>query len=194
MIAELVRQNRSCRRFYQNHAVDPDTLKYLADLGRLSASGANLQPLKYILSCNSERNQQIFSCLAWAGYLKDWPGPEEGEKPAAYIVVLRDSAISQDAGCDHGIAAQSILLAARKKGIAGCMLGSINRDRLSEKLKIPSHLKILIVVALGKPKEEVVIDNVKESGSIKYWRDDKDIHHVPKRTLEDVVIAMYSSS
>ena len=194
MIAELVRQNRSCRRFYQNHAVDLDTLKYLADLGRLSASGANLQPLKYILSCNSERNQQIFSCLAWAGYLKDWPGPEEGEKPAAYIVVLRDSAISQDAGCDHGIAAQSILLAAREKGIAGCMLGSINRDKLTEKLKIPSHLKILIVIALGKPKEEVVIDNVKESGSIKYWRDDKDVHHVPKRTLEEVVIAMYSSS
>ena len=115
MISELVKENRSCRRFYEDHAVALETLKELTDLARLSASAANLQQLKYILSSDPGKNVEIFSCLAWAGYLKDWPGPEEGERPAAYIVVLGDKSISESAGCDHGIAAQTILLGARKR-------------------------------------------------------------------------------
>ena len=130
MIEDLIKQNRSYRRFDQDHVVDLDTLKSLVNLGRLSASGANLQPLKYILSCNPQQNAKIFSCLAWAAYLKDWKGPQEGERPAAYIVVLGDADISKDAGCDHGIACQSILLGAREKGLGGCMLGSIHREAL----------------------------------------------------------------
>ena len=157
MITELVKENRSCRRFYQDHAVAPETLKAFVNLARMSASGANLQPLKYILSCDSKKNAEIFSCLAWAGYLKDWPGPSEGERPAAYIVILADTSISESAGCDHGIAAQTILLGAREKGLAGCMLGSIDRNKLRDGLTIPAQLKILLVLAIGKPKEEVVL-------------------------------------
>ena len=119
MLTELVKQNRSCRRFYQDHAVTMDTLKALVELGRLSASAANLQPLKYILSCNPEKNAAIFDCLAWAAYLKDWPGPEPGERPAAYIIILGDTTIAKSVGCDHGIAAQSMLLGAREQGLAG---------------------------------------------------------------------------
>ena len=113
MIAALIEKNRSCRRYYQDHAVSLDTLKALVDLARLSASGANRQPLKYIISNNAKKNNAIFACLTWAAYLKDWSGPAEGERPAAYIVVLNDKRISEDAGCDHGIAAQSMLLGAR---------------------------------------------------------------------------------
>ena len=89
MIADLSKDNRSCRRFYQNHPVTLEILKELVNLGRLSASGANRQPLKYILSRDPSKNAQIVSCLAWTGYLKDWPGSEDGERPAAYIVILR---------------------------------------------------------------------------------------------------------
>lgn len=189
MIAELIEQNRSCRRFYQDHAVKLDTLKELVDLARLSASGANLQPLKYILSNDADTNADIFSCLTWAAYLKDWPGPQESEQPSAYIVVLNDNSISQDAGCDHGIAAQSMLLGAREKDLGGCMLGAINRNRLREILNIPAQFKILLVVAIGKPKEMSVLEPVGPDGSIRYWRDSEDIHHVPKRTLSEVIIA-----
>ena len=90
MIEDLVQKNRTCRRFYQEHAVDLETLKKLVNLGRLSASGANLQPLKYILSSDPKTNELIFSCLAWAAYLKEWPGPKEGERPPAYIIILGD--------------------------------------------------------------------------------------------------------
>ena len=191
MLSDLVLKNRSCRRFHQEHAVDVATLKELVDLGRLSASGANLQPLKYIISCRPEQNEMVFKTLAWAGYLKDWPGPEEGEKPAAYIIILADTRISKDPGCDHGIAAQSILLGAREKGLAGCLLGTIKRRQLSDDLDISSQFKILLVVALGKPREEVVIDPLEGDGSVKYWRDAEDVHHVPKRKLADIVLSVY---
>ncbi len=193
MIEDLIKQNRSSRRFHQEHAVDIATLKSLVNLGRLSASGANLQPLKYILSCDPEQNAKIFSCLAWAAYLKDWKGPQEGEQPAAYIVVLGDTDISKDAGCDHGIACQSILLGAREKGLGGCMLGSINREALREHLNIAKQYNILLVVAIGKPKEEVVIEEIDTEGSIRYWRDEHGVHHVPKRELEDIIIGEYTA-
>ena len=189
MIRELVKENRSCRRFYEDHAVALETLKELTDLARLSASAANLQPLKYILSSDTGKNAEIFSCLAWAGYLKDWPGPEEGERPAAYIVVLGDTRISESAGCDHGIAAQTILLGAREKGLAGCMLGAFDRKALRECLNIPSQIKLLLVLAIGKPKEQVVLETVGSDNSIRYWRDNEGVHHVPKRKLEDIIAA-----
>ena len=189
MISELVKENRSCRRFYEDHAVKPETLKEFVNLARMSASVANLQPLKYILSCDPSKNADIFSCLAWAGYLKDWPGPAAGERPAAYIVVLGDTSISESAGCDHGIAAQTILLGAREKGLGGCMLGSIDRDALRASLNIPAQLKILLVIAIGKPREQVVLETVGEDNSIRYWRDNDGVHHVPKRKLEDIIVA-----
>ena len=189
MFTELVKKNRSYRRFYEDHAVEPETLKEFVNLARMSASGANLQPLKYILSCDPRKNAEIFSCLAWAGYLKDWPGPAEGERPAAYIVVLGDTSISESAGCDHGIAAQTILLGAREKGLGGCMLGSIDRDALRDSLNIPAQLKILLVIAIGKPREQVVLETVGSDNSIRYWRDNEGVHHVPKRKLEDIIVA-----
>ena len=193
MISDLVKANRSCRRFYEDQPVDLKTLEALVDLARLSASGANLQPLKYILTCEPAMNAKIFSCLAWAAYLKDWPGPEQGERPAGYIVILGDTTISQDFGVDHGIAGQSMLLGAREKGLAGCMLGSINRKTLREILNIESHLKILLVLAIGKPKEEVVIETVGPDGNIRYWRDAEAVHHVPKRPLPEIIVASHAS-
>ena len=193
MINDLVKANRSCRRFYEDQPVDLNTLEALVDLARLSASGANLQPLKYILAREPRMNAEIFSCLAWAGYLKDWPGPEKGERPGGYIVILGDTTISQDFGVDHGIAGQSMLLGAREKGLAGCMLGSIDRKALREILNIEAHLKILLVLAIGKPKEEVVIETVGPDGSIRYWRDAEAVHHVPKRALQEIIIASHAS-
>ncbi|MDX1708698.1 MAG: nitroreductase family protein [Desulfobacterales bacterium] len=193
MIADLIKANRSCRRFYEEHVIDLETLETLVDLARLSASAANLQPLKYILTCRPALNAEIFRCLGWAAYLKDWPGPEPGERPAAYIAILGDSNISKDFGVDHGIAAQSILLGAREMGLAGCMLGSINRKDLRSLLDIPDHLKILLVLAVGKPKEEIVLEDVGPDGSIRYWRDDRSVHHVPKRSLSEIIVVSHAT-
>jgi len=188
MIEDLIRQNRSYRRFYQDQPVSRETLLWLVNLARISASAANLQPLKYALSWEPEKNAAVFATLAWAGYLMDWPGPGEGERPAAYLVILGDRDIAGGFGCDHGIAAQSILLGAREKGLGGCMIGSIKRDQLRQVLGLPERYDILLVIAVGRPKEEVVLTEVGPGGDIKYWRDEKGVHHVPKRRLEDIVV------
>lgn len=188
VIRDLIISNRSCRRFHQDFAIERKTLEDLVELARYSASAANLQPLKYILSCEPDRNARIFANLAWAGYLREWPGPVEGERPSAYIVVLGDTEINNSFGCDHGIAAQSILLGARDQGLAGCMLGLIKREELRRVLEIPTRYEILLVLALGKPKEQVVLEDVGEDKSIKYWRDGDGVHHVPKRSLSELIL------
>ncbi len=189
MIKDLVAKNRSCRRFHQDVSVTQDTLRGLVDLARLSASAGNQQPLKYILSCDPGQNADIFATLAWAAALKDWPGPSEGERPSAYIIILEDTRLSNPyLKCDVGIAAQSILLGATEQGLRGCMIASIQHEGLREKLAIPEQFTISLVVALGKPKEEVVVETVEPSGNINYWRDNAGVHHVPKRLLDDIII------
>jgi nitroreductase len=192
-LKDLIKTNRSYRRFDAGVAIEESTLRDLVDLARLSASGANLQPLKYYLSNRAETNAAIFATLSWAGYLKDWEGPSENERPTAYILILGDMQIKTAFGVDHGIAAQSIILGATEKGLGGCIVGSIKRDDLQKALQIPEHFEILLVIALGKPAETVVIEDVGADGDIKYWRDENGVHHVPKRSLEDLIVSGKSS-
>ncbi len=189
MIEELIKRNRSCRRFEQSHKITVQTLRQLVNLARLGASASNLQPLKYVLSCEAQKNEVIFPHLGWAGYLKDWPGPAEGEKPSAYIIIVGDTRVSRNFSHDCGIAAQNILLGATELGLGGCMISSINKRKVAEALQIPDTLEIVLVVALGKPAEQVVIEAVGAEGSIKYWHDKQGIHHVPKRSLDEIIIA-----
>lgn len=192
MIKDLITKNRSYRRFYQDQTISFDQLKELVDLARLSPSGRNLQPLKYYLSADAENNSKIFSTLSWAAYLKDWQGPEEGERPTAYIIILGDTRLTSNFMCDHGIVSQSILLGAVEKGLGGCIFASINKPKLKELLNIEEHFEILLVIALGKPKEIVVIEGVKND-DIKYYRDENQIHHVPKRSLDELIIKIKTS-
>jgi len=189
MLKDLVLKNRSYRRFYQEVSIELETLRELVDLARLSASAMNLQPLKYMLFCEPKKNALIFSHLGWAGYLKDWPGPIEGERPSAYIIVLGDTEVSRSFGCDHGIAAQSILLGAVERGLGGCMIATVKRQELSRALSIAPRYEILLVIAIGKPKETVAIEQVGPDGNTRYWRDGQSVHHVPKRALDDIIIS-----
>lgn len=190
MIKELIMKNRTYRRFYQDVKIERAELEELIDLARLSSSGANLQSLKYILSNEPDKNNLIFKHLRWAGYLKDWNGPEEGEKPSAYIIMLGDTEISTNYFWDHGIACQSILLGACEKGLGGCMFGSIDRQGLRSTLNIPERYAVLLVIALGKPKEIVVLEEMPGEGDVKYWRSDDGVHHVPKRKLKDIILEL----
>ncbi len=188
MLSDLVKKNRSYRRFDTDVSVTLETLRELVDLARLSASASNRQPLKFLLSADPARNACIFPCLGWAGYLSEWHAPAEDERPTAYIVILGDTKIRCEFGVDPGIAAQSMMLGATERGLGGCVIGSIDRLTLRDVLSIPDRYEILLVLALGKPAETVVIDPVDETGDIKYWRDEDDVHHVPKRSLETLIL------
>ena len=187
MISELIRKNRSFRRFHEKVTIPENDLREMVDNARLTPSGRNAQTLRYMLSNTPEKNNHIFSTLSWAGYLTGWGGPKEGERPSAYIVILNDDTISKTYFCDHGIASLAILLTAVEKGYGGCIIASVNRDVLRETLNIPEQYSIVQVIALGKPAETVVIEPITD-GDIKYWRDAQEVHHVPKRNLEDIVI------
>ena len=188
MLKDLVLKNRSYRRFYEDVAVSEQTLRDLVDLARLTASAANKQPLRYVLSCTPEKNELIFPTLMWAAYLKDWNGPVAGEHPSSYIVILADKEISTNFNWDAGIAAQTILLGAAEQGLGGCMLASIEKASLKQALRIAEKYEIVLVLAIGKPREKVVIEPVAADGDIKYWRDAEGTHHVPKRSLDDLIV------
>jgi nitroreductase len=160
----------------------------MVENARLTPSGRNAQTLRYMLSNTSELNDLIFPTLAWAGYLTDWKGPEEGERPSAYIVILNDDTLSQTYFCDHGIASLAILLTAVEKGYGGCIIAAVNREELRRALRIPDKYSVVQVIALGKPAEKVVVEPMVD-GDIKYWRDSQGIHHVPKRSLEDLTVS-----
>ena len=187
MLKDLIIKTRTCRRFVQKEKVSVSTLRELVDLARLSASSGNLQPLRYILSNEPEKNEKIFPCITWAGYLKEWPGPEEGERPPAYIIILADRTVSKKVNCDHGIAAQSIMLGAREAGYATCTISAIFKEQLRKSISISERFDILLVLAIGKCRERVELEEVKEDGSIEYWRENV-IHHVPKRALDDIIL------
>ena len=188
MFRKLVEKNRSYRRFHEDKPISVEILRDLIDLARLTPSARNVQPLVYMLVTKKTQREKVFPSLAWAGNLKDWPGPEEGERPSAYVIILRRKDLKDAAGVDHGIVGQTILLGAVEKGLGGCMIGAINKNQLRQQLSIDDQYEILLVLALGVPAERVVIDDLPESGETGYWRDEQSVHHVPKRRLDDLII------
>jgi nitroreductase len=189
--AEMIMKNRSYRKFIEKQPVPENVLKELVNYARLSASSGNIQGLKFYISTDPEKNRLIFSALRWAYYLTNWDGPEEGERPAAYIILLGDTEIHKTIEVDVGIAAQSIMLGAVSMGYGGCMIGSLDRVSLRKSLEIPKRYDIPLVLALGKPDETVRIENMGEEGEIEYWRDEFKVHHVPKRSLKELIIKSF---
>ena len=185
-LMDLLTKNRSYRRFDQQSVIPfTEIAGWVANV-RLTPSAGNLQPLRFMIVNDPEQNGLIFDQLKWAMYLNDWAGPEEGERPAAYIVILAESHPGNFIYIDAGIALQTILLGAAENGYGGCTIASCNRERIRAILGITDRLDILLVVALGKPREKVVVEEMRED-DVHYWRDDSGVHHVPKRKLEDML-------
>ena len=186
MLADLIEKNRSFRRFEEKSRLSSESLEKLIEFARLSPSSRNQQALKFKIVTEKDECERLFPFLFWAGYLKDWNGPEEGERPPAYIVIFGDTELGSSFSVDMGICAQSILLGAVEQGYGGCMIGSLKREGMKQEFSLPESLEILLVIALGKPVERVVIDKMHD-GDIKYWRDDDGVHHVPKRDINELI-------
>ena len=190
---EIIAKTRTFRRFFQNEAISSEMLSELLDLARLGGSARNGQPWQYLVINTSEMCEKVFPFLGWAGYLTDWKGPVEGERPSAYILCLLNSnwlkGPESEAQFDLGVATQNLLLGAMEKRLGGCRIGSFN-PKLADLFDLPEFLDISLVVALGRPRETVIIEECKEDSDIKYWRDDDGVHHVPKRSLESCLITL----
>lgn len=186
MIAELVKSARTTRRFDESKPISRDELVQLIDIARLCPSGGNQQPLRYRIVSDPDECAALFPYLAWAGALKDWSGPAEGERPTGYLILL--GAKAEGSNTDVGIAAQTIQLAAREMGYGACMMGAIQRDKIRDVIVRDQGYAVLLVIALGVPAETVVIEPMPADGSASYWRSEDGVHHVPKRSLEDVLV------
>jgi nitroreductase len=186
MLIDLVRKNRSYRRFDSRVTITGEELAHLVEMARLCPSSRNQQALKFLAVNQADLCAKLFPNLAWAGYLKDWDGPVEGERPAAYIIIMGDTRLGSKFDIDLGICAQTMLIGAAEKGLGGCMIGSIRREEVRSLFHVPEYLEILLVLALGRPVEHVVIEEIKDD-NIRYWRDNEQVHHVPKRKLSDIL-------
>ncbi|MHA1147248.1 MAG: nitroreductase family protein [Promethearchaeota archaeon] len=185
-IEEAIYKRRTIRRFKQE-PIPIDFLKKLIDYGRLAPMGNNIQSIEFILITDSKMREKVFPLTAWAGSLpKEKRVPEEGRRPTAYIVVLINTEIKKVADADEAAAVENILLGATSKGIGTCWMGSINRPKLKELLEIPDKYDLKHLISLGYPDEESIMEPYE--GSFKYWKDDTGKMHVPKRSLDDVIL------
>lgn len=184
-IKDIVLKNRSYRRFYNEKKISLEELKELVDIARNTPSAANRQVVRYKLVADEKIAKEVYKTLGWAGYLKEWEGPIEQERPVAYIILVTDKEAKAD--IDEGIISQTIMMAAVEKGLGGCILGNVKRDVLKETLKLADNYKIDLVLALGYPKENVKLVEMKNN-DIKYYRDEEMNHYVPKRRLEDIIL------
>lgn len=188
-VKELCEKNRSVRNFDRSYRPDKETLLAFIDNARLSPSSVNMQPIKYFISCDDETNGKIFPLLGFAKKLKT-AVPYKGKEPAAYIVICHDKSVSENSDIflrDIGICAQTIMLSAVEKGLNGCIVGNFSPEKLAASLSLPENIIPNLVIALGKADETVVFEDIKD-GNTDYYRDGNDVHHVPKRTLDEVVI------
>lgn len=185
---ELVKVNRTCRRYDNSKEVSMKQLEELVDLARYTPCGANRQSLRFVLINDKEINEKIYDNIAWAGYLKDWDGPVKEERPTGYIVFVSDSQYGKPMLEDVGIASQTISLGARFEGMAVCIFKAYKEEPIKEILELGDKYNIHLVMAIGYPVEEAVIDNIKVGEDIKYYRDKNGVHHVPKIVTEDTII------
>lgn len=191
MLKDLLKASRSFRGYDMSRIVTREELMELVDHTRYAPSSVNGQPLRYYLVHEKEEVAAVQSLTLWAKALKDITLPHEGKYPTAFIVICQDTDRSPNMARftrDVGIVAQTILLAAAERGLGGCMIGSFNPDKVAATLNLTENLKPMLVVAIGKPDETVVLTDVGEDGSVKYYRDENDVHYVPKRSLEDILI------
>lgn len=186
-LKEMMIRNRSYRRFDESVRISEDELKELVDLCRYTASGRNLQPLKYRLATSEEECAKVYPHLKWAGYLADWDGPKPGERPAAYLIQCLDTALTTNLLCDDGIQLEALTLGAVSKGLGCCIIKSFNKKEIKEVLGLSDELDPIYVLAIGKPVETVILEEMKD-GEIEYWRDEEQKHHVPKRTLKEILV------
>lgn len=190
LLRSLLISDRSVRRFRQSHRIGRPNLERLVELTRYCASGRNLQPLKYLIVDAEEDCARLFPLLKWAGYLSDWDGPEEGERPSAYIVQCLDTRLTRNCLCDEGLQLQALTLGATALGLGACIIKSFDATKLRLLFNIPDYLEISYVVALGEPVEKVVIEDMTgtDPDAVKYYRTSDGVHHVPKRPLDSLLI------
>ena len=183
-VQTAILQRRSIRRF-SPRPIDDAVLLELVELARLYASGGNIQPVRFSILSAPPYKDQLFHLLHWAAYIPGFSISAE-ERPPAYIILLRDTKISNGCSFEIGAAATTLMLAAQEYGLATCCVGNFSAKNVSELLSIPAEYVPELVVAIGYPTQKsAVVDLI---DSVRYTEDDQGNMLVPKYRLKDVLI------
>lgn len=188
---ELVQKNRSYRGFDESYTFTEEQLRHYVDLTRYTASSVNAQPLKYLIAWEREKTELILSMTKWARALPQMTLPKDGMHPTGFVIVCQDTDVAPNLARyqkDIGIVAQTITLAAVEDGLGGCMIGNFVPEEVKKTLNLPADIEPMLIIALGKPAETIVIEEINPGDSIKYYRDENDVHYVPKRKLDDILL------
>ncbi len=191
MIYELAKKSRSWRGYDETRRITRAELTALVDCARLAPSSVNRQPFQYYLACEQAQLDLIQPLTGWARALPEKRLPYPGKRPTAFIVICQNTLWEADTDrfrVDLGAVAQTMLLAATEQGLGGIMIGNFSPEKLSAALSLPAHLAPLLIVAFGKPDETVILKDALPGEDLRYYRDENDVHYVPKRRLEDVVL------
>ena len=184
-IYELIVNRRTIRRFKQK-PISQELLTKLVNAGRLAPSAANFQPLEFIVVNDPALVRKAFATVKWAAYIAPAGDPPEGARPVAYLIILINTEMKPKQGeVDASAAIENMILAALEEGVGSCWMGAIDRDQLRQIFEVPPKYQINSVIALGYPDEAPVVDDMTDS--IKYWKDEHGVLHVPKRKLSDVI-------
>ena len=191
MLKDLVKANRSYRGYNEARRITKEELMDFVDHARLCPSSVNGQPFRYYIAWEKEEVDRIQKLTRWARALPQMTLPHPGMCPTAFIIICQDTNIGDNLmryQKDVGIVAQTMLLAAAEKGLGGCMIGNFTAGEVKEELGLSDNLAPLLVVAFGEPGETIVLTEIEEGESTNYYRDEKDVHYVPKRKLEDIIL------
>ncbi len=191
MLLDLVKANRSYRGYDESRYITTEELMSFVELARLTPSSVNAQPLKYYLVNEKEEVAVVQKMTKWAKALPQLSLPHAGECPTAFIIICQDLNLGESLARyqkDIGITAQTMLLGAVEIGLGGCMIGNFSAAEVKETLNLSENIAPVLIVAFGKPMEDITLVEIEEGESHKYYRDDNDVHYVPKRKLCDIII------
>ncbi len=191
MLKDLVLKNRSYRGYDHSVQIPEKDLLELVDLTRYVASSINHQVLKYKIVTDKELVSKIQEQTVWAKALPEIRLPYKGTEPVAFVVICIDHNLTRADVVylrDVGAVAQTMLLGAVEKGFGGIMIGSFSKTNVKQILDLPDNLEPNLVVAFGKPDEEIVLTDCKDGKTIYYRSPDGKTHYVPKRPLDEIVV------
>lgn len=180
----ILKHRRSIRRFKQTQIQDR-FLSEIVDAARRAPSGANRQPLEYIIITDQNIRKSIFPFIKWAGYLNPPWSPSSDERPMAYIAILVMEPHNPYYTRDVGLASAHLIFTAENYSIGSCILCNINTKEISTILKIPNQVLLDSLIALGYKNEVCTMED--NDTKIEYWRDEQQVHHVPKKTFSSIV-------
>lgn len=194
---DAIKERRSVKSFDKNHTMSKDEINQLLELAILSPTSYNIQNWRFVtvteqslkdklskLSHDQPQVSEASLVIILCGDLNAWDkNPERywknipEDQRTALVASLRNSYNDQpqkqrdEAMRSCGMAAQTIMLAAKSIGYDTCPMKGFDYDAVGKMINLPDDHEIVMMVVVGKktkdasprggqlPLSEVVFEN-----------------------------------